>query len=105
MTERCIRPAAAMMRNGYISNSDAISYMIACPQQGPGYFSNPMLNGHSGSWLTKDKSKGIPAVYMQADEDTRLALIAVLIDSDGYYQESTHIPFFSSDRRPQENCY
>jgi glutamate synthase (NADPH/NADH) len=38
--------------------------------------------------LLNDKSGGIPDVYMQADEETRLAVIAGLIDSDGCYVKS-----------------
>ncbi|KAK9321880.1 hypothetical protein V1517DRAFT_339374 [Lipomyces orientalis] len=39
--------------------------------------------GNSASSSTK--AAGIPSAYMTADEDTRLAVVAGLIDSDGSY--------------------
>jgi glutamate synthase (NADPH/NADH) len=61
---------------------------MVCPQQGSGYILNPVLNGLRDLGILNNKSKGIPLAYMQADKDTRLALIAGLIESDGTYVKS-----------------
>ncbi|KAK9390236.1 hypothetical protein V1515DRAFT_589641 [Lipomyces mesembrius] len=44
--------------------------------------------------LLGDKSGGIPSDYMNADEDTRVAVIARLIDSDSSYVKSQNIYHF-----------
>ncbi|KAI9846186.1 MAG: glutamate synthase [NADH] [Sclerophora amabilis] len=71
-----------------VSRSDVVEYSITCPQQGTGYYSNPVRDGLQDLGLLKDKSGGIPSDYMEADENTRLAVIAGLIDSDGVYVKS-----------------
>jgi NAD(P)H-dependent glutamate synthase small subunit len=81
-------PAGTVMRNGYITNSDVFEYKIVCAQTGPGYFWNPVLRGLQDLGILNNKSLGIPAAYMEADEDTRLAVIAGLIESDGTYVKS-----------------
>jgi hypothetical protein len=63
-------------------------YSITCAQDGEGFYWNPIRTGLRDLGLLSDKSSGIPAVYMQADEDTRLAVIAGLIESDGCYVKS-----------------
>lgn len=88
LVERLIYPAGTALRNGYASQADVFEYKIVCPQQGPGYFSNPVLNGLRDLGLLNDKSCGIPSACMEADEDTRLAVIAGLIESDGTYVKS-----------------
>jgi hypothetical protein len=75
-------------RSGYFANSDCFLYSIASKQGGEGYHWNPVRTGLEDLGLLGDKSTGIPAAYMQADEDTRLAVIAGMIDSDGCYVKS-----------------
>jgi NAD(P)H-dependent glutamate synthase small subunit len=74
--------------SGYTRNHDCYLYSIACPRDGVGYHSNPVVTGLRDLGLLGDKSGGIPAVYMQADEETRLAVIAGLMESDGCYVKS-----------------
>lgn len=90
LVERLVSPAGTsrVPRNGYTSPADVVEYKIICPQQGQGYFSNPVLNGLRDLGLLNDKSSGIPLAYMEADEDSRLAVIAGLIESDGTYVKS-----------------
>lgn len=45
---------------------------------------NPVLDGLRELGLLGDKSGGIPDCYMNADENTRLAVLAGLIESDGW---------------------
>lgn len=47
---------------------------------------NPVLDGLQKLGLQGDKSGGIPDCYMTADENTRLAVLAGLIESDGWLQ-------------------
>ncbi|KAK6456036.1 uncharacterized protein RJT20DRAFT_140711 [Scheffersomyces xylosifermentans] len=49
---------------------------------------NPVYDGLKKLDLLNNKSKGIPSEYMNADEQSRLAVIAGLIDSDGCYVKS-----------------
>ena len=72
----------------YTSNADVYEYSITCPHQADGYYWNPVRNGLRDLGLLGNKSPGIPPAYMQADEDTRLAVIAGLIESDGCYVKS-----------------
>ncbi|KAI9734870.1 MAG: glutamate synthase [NADH] [Cirrosporium novae-zelandiae] len=88
MSERLIYPAGTVLRNGYAQNVDVYEYKIVCPQHGEGYWANPVLDGLRNLGVLENKSHGIPAAYMQADEDSRLAVIAGLIDSDGTYVKS-----------------
>jgi hypothetical protein len=48
---------------------------------------NPIRTALSGLGLGEDKSIGIPDCYMNAKEDTRLAVLAGLIESDGSWVE------------------
>lgn len=45
---------------------------------------NPVHDGLRELGLLGDKSRGIPDCYMNADENTRLAVLAGLIESDGW---------------------
>ncbi|KLP08918.1 putative Chitin Synthase 1 (chs-1) [Fusarium fujikuroi] len=47
---------------------------------------NPVRTGLKDLELLGDKSGGIPDIYMNANEDTRLAVLAGLIESDGWIQ-------------------
>lgn len=75
-------------RAGYFANGDCYMYAIASKAGGEGFHWNPVTTGLRDLGLLGDKSPGIPDVYMQADEDTRLAVIAGLIESDGCYVKS-----------------
>ncbi|KAK9248125.1 hypothetical protein V1506DRAFT_529946 [Lipomyces tetrasporus] len=73
------------MRNGHVANLDCFVYRIASSGR-PGC--NPVLNSLRKLRLLNDKSGGIPSSYMTADESTRLAVIAGLMDSDGTCRKS-----------------
>ncbi|KAJ8097960.1 hypothetical protein POJ06DRAFT_25949 [Lipomyces tetrasporus] len=80
--------AGTKMRNGYVRNHDCFAYRIACSEgKGRRQGCNPVLEGLRKLGLLNNKSGGIPSSYMTADEDTRLAVIAGLIDSDGMYSK------------------
>ncbi|KAK9361297.1 hypothetical protein V1504DRAFT_88339 [Lipomyces starkeyi] len=75
------------MVNGYVTNIDLFTYRISCQ----GYWLeqyNHVLTGLRELGILNNKTGGIPSLYMNADEDTRLAVIAGLIDSDGTYRKS-----------------
>jgi hypothetical protein len=86
----CHRAGTEMtgVRAGYYANTDCYMYSIASKQDGEGFRWNPVWTGLRDLNLLGNKTPGIPDVYMQADEDTRLAVIAGLIDSDGCYVKS-----------------
>ncbi|KAK9363459.1 hypothetical protein V1504DRAFT_446189, partial [Lipomyces starkeyi] len=86
-------PAGKVMANGYVGNGDVFEYRISTRKVGPG--PNPVRDGLRELGLLGDKSGGIPFAYMAADEDTRLAVIAGLIDSDGCYIKSHNENRFS----------
>ncbi|KAK9324278.1 hypothetical protein V1517DRAFT_337094 [Lipomyces orientalis] len=90
LTKMLGTPAGTVLSNGYVTNSDVFRYMIARQQLGPGKTNNPVLDGLRELGILGDKSGGIPDAYMEADEDTRLAVIAGLIDSDGTYCKVTN---------------
>lgn len=72
----------------YFANVDTYQYRISGDLKKPGFQWNPLLDGLRSLGLLGDKSSGIPDCYMNADEPTRLAVIAGLIDSDGCYVKS-----------------
>ena len=55
----------------------------------------PIRQGLKDLGLLGDKSGGIPDCYMNADEDTRLAFLAGLIDTDGWLDTRTQCYGFS----------
>lgn len=73
---------------GHFANVDCYRYSIASRQSGEGFPWNPITTGLRDLGLLGNKSSGVPDVYMNADEDSRLAVIAGLIDSDGCYVKS-----------------
>jgi hypothetical protein len=73
---------------GHFANVDCYQYSIASQSGGEGFMWNPVSTGLRDLGLLGDKHSGIPDVYMQADEDSRLAVIAGLIESDGCYVKS-----------------
>ncbi|KAJ8098152.1 hypothetical protein POJ06DRAFT_296709 [Lipomyces tetrasporus] len=87
LAETLTHAAGTVMANGYRSNCDVFQYRIACLQLRPGKTNNPVLDGLRRLGLLGNKNGGIPHEYMAADEDTRLAVIAGLIDSDGSYNK------------------
>jgi glutamate synthase (NADPH/NADH) len=73
----------------YVRAVDCYTYHITSPNDNSvGYSTNPLRTALRDLGILGDKSKGIPQVYMDADEDTRLAVIAGLIESDGTYVKS-----------------
>ncbi|KAK9323307.1 hypothetical protein V1517DRAFT_337990 [Lipomyces orientalis] len=88
VSENLKHPAGTVTANGFVGNYDVFAYRIACRRLGPGRTNNPVLEGLRKLGILSDKSGGIPAEYLAADEDTRLAVIAGLIDSDGSYDKS-----------------
>ncbi|KAK9320406.1 hypothetical protein V1517DRAFT_340797 [Lipomyces orientalis] len=85
LTKKLNSAAGTKMTNGYVLNSDVFAYGIS---SGKGRSSNPVLDGLRQLGLLGNKKAGIPDAYMTADLDTRLAVIAGLIDSDGWYDKS-----------------
>lgn len=79
----------------YFANVDVYQYRISGDTKEPGFQWNPVLDGLRSLGLLGDKSSGIPDCYMNADEPTRLAVIAGLIDSDGCYVKSHNTYRFS----------
>ncbi|KAK9483519.1 hypothetical protein V1527DRAFT_491754 [Lipomyces starkeyi] len=75
-------------RRPIVATNDVFKYRIAGSQRGSSYGRNRVYNGLRELGLLRDKSGGIPAEYMTAGEEARLALIAGLIDSDGTYVKS-----------------
>ncbi|KAK9427947.1 hypothetical protein V1505DRAFT_378518, partial [Lipomyces doorenjongii] len=97
LTKTLIAAAGKVLSNGDVSNRnlDVFWYRIACPRLGPGKQNNPVLDGLRELGLLGDKSGGVPDAYMEADEDTRLKVIAGLIDTDGSYMKSQNRYSFS----------
>ena len=56
---------------------------------------NPITQGLRDLGLYQDKSGGIPDCYRNADEDTRLAVLAGLIESHGSLSQRTNVYCFS----------
>ncbi|KAK9376385.1 uncharacterized protein V1513DRAFT_430213 [Lipomyces chichibuensis] len=82
-------PAGRKIGNCGVTNIDTFMYSIACSEGNrPGC--NPVLDGLRKLGLLHNKSIGIPSSYMNADEDTRLAVIAGLLDSDGTYRKKVN---------------
>ncbi|KAK9369101.1 hypothetical protein V1509DRAFT_508763 [Lipomyces kononenkoae] len=78
---------ATRMANGAVTNGDNFKYGISFQAKwGEQY--NHVLTGLRELGILNDKTGGIPRSYMTADEDTRLAVVAGMIDSDGTYRKS-----------------
>ncbi|KAK9429821.1 hypothetical protein V1505DRAFT_373095 [Lipomyces doorenjongii] len=90
LTKTLSSAAGSKLRNGYQTNSDCFVYRIAHKVGFRVAGANPVLHGLRKLGLHGDKSGGIPSEYMEADEDTRLAVIAGLIDSDGSYHKGAN---------------
>lgn len=66
------------------ANLDCFCWRVSSSGIGDDFW-NPVWTGLKQMGFTgADKTVGIPDCYMNADEDTRLAVIAGLIESDGY---------------------
>lgn len=74
---------SAIGDSGYSRSVAVYRYSITSPNGEPGYRWNPVLSGLKELGLLGDKSGGIPDVYKNADEDSRLAVLAGLMESDG----------------------
>ena len=90
LTSYKLSPAGTVLENGYITHVDTYSYRIGSPQSGTGYTWNPVYTGLKDLGLLDNKAAGIPKIYMDADEQTRLAVIAGLIDSDGTHAKAAN---------------
>ncbi|KAK9486605.1 hypothetical protein V1527DRAFT_451007 [Lipomyces starkeyi] len=88
LTKRLNHSAGTRMANGYVTNVDNFSYRISCQVKKLEERYNHVLTGLRELGVLEDKSGGIPCSYMTADENTRLAVIAGLIDSDGTYRKA-----------------
>ena len=73
---------------------DCFIFSITTSQNKPGSW-NPIRRGLKDLGLLGDKSGGIPDCYMNANEDTRLAVLAGLIESDGWLQTRMTVYGFS----------
>ncbi|KAK9323786.1 hypothetical protein V1517DRAFT_337501 [Lipomyces orientalis] len=85
LTKQIVSKAGSRMANGYVIKVDCFFYKIACQRGWHGY--NDVLAGLRELDLLNTKSGGIPSSYVTADENTRLKVIAGLIDSDGTYRK------------------
>ncbi|KAJ8103409.1 hypothetical protein POJ06DRAFT_495 [Lipomyces tetrasporus] len=88
LAKRLNHKAGSRLENGYARKCDSFVYRITCPHGGAQLRYNPVLDGLRKLDILNNKSGGIPSSYMTADEDTRLAVIAGLIDSDGTYRKA-----------------
>ncbi|KAK9353960.1 hypothetical protein V1523DRAFT_425516 [Lipomyces doorenjongii] len=84
LTKTLAQAAGTKTSIGNVRKSDVFWYRIA----GRPRRTNPVLDGLRELGLLGNKKAGIPRAYMEADEDTRLKVIAGLIDSDGNYHKS-----------------
>ncbi|KAK9371801.1 uncharacterized protein V1513DRAFT_487572 [Lipomyces chichibuensis] len=87
LTTNLNQEAGTRIANGYVTNIDAFKHRISCQAKWREQY-NHVLTGLRELGILNDKTGGIPCSYMTADEDTRLAVIAGLIDSDGTYRKS-----------------
>lgn len=87
LREALAQSPGTLMSNGDETSMGCYRYRITCPYV-DGDFCNPVLEGLQDLGVFKNKTHGIPTAYMQADEDTRLAVIAGLMESDGVYVKS-----------------
>ncbi|KAK9354982.1 hypothetical protein V1523DRAFT_406494 [Lipomyces doorenjongii] len=87
LTKILKQAAGTRMANGYMTKIDGFAYRISRQGKWREQY-NPVLTGLRELGMLQDKTGGIPSLYMTADEDTRLAVIAGLIDSDGTYRKS-----------------
>lgn len=69
------------------TNKDCYSISIRT-ERGAGKNLNLFTEGLKELGLLSDKSRGIPDIYFKASENSRLALLAGLIDTDGTYVRS-----------------
>lgn len=69
--------------SGYSRSVNTYRFAITSPDGEPGYHWNPVYDGLKQLGLIGDKSGGIPDIYKSADEDSRLAVLAGLMESDG----------------------
>lgn len=74
------------------ANVTTLTLTISLNKQG---YENPIIRSLKDLGLWQDKSAGIPDCYMNADEDTRLAVLAGLIESDGTLSHLTNVYCFS----------
>ncbi|KAK9373966.1 uncharacterized protein V1513DRAFT_485645 [Lipomyces chichibuensis] len=84
-----IRGEYASNKVVYHRNKDVFRYRIATKVGFKIRGANPVLEGLRRLGISNDKSRGIPSEYMEADEETRLAVIAGLIDTDGTFQKKS----------------
>lgn len=77
-----------LLENGYVCQVDTYIYSIVSSVADAGYHWNPVRTGLADLGLLDDKSGGVPDVYKTASVDSRLAVIAGLIESDGCYVKS-----------------
>lgn len=80
---------------GYTANVDVFHYDIVNSVDSPGVVWNPVKDALKEYGLLGDKSGGIPNDYMTADEETRLKVIAGLIESDGSYIKDSNVYQFA----------
>jgi hypothetical protein len=74
--------------SSYLRNCDVFRYRISPVDGAEGKKWYPIQDGLRKLGIFDSKKTGIPKWYMNADEDTRLAVIAGLILTDGSYEVS-----------------
>ncbi|ROT41885.1 hypothetical protein SODALDRAFT_374292 [Sodiomyces alkalinus F11] len=74
---------------------DCFIFSIDSATSKPNETWNPVRAGLEDLGLLGDKARGIPDCYMNANEDTRLAVLAGLVESDGWLQARTAVYGFA----------
>lgn len=74
--------------SNYLAKVDTFTYRISSDASDTGYAWNPVMAGLRSLNMFNNKAAGIPETYMLADQPSRLAVIAGLIESDGCYVKS-----------------
>jgi hypothetical protein len=79
----------------YFANKDVYRYCIVTEKSGKKWY--PLTKGLKKLGIYYSKEAGIPDEYMKAVLDDRLAFIAGLMESDGYYDAASNRYVFSQN--------
>lgn len=90
LTEKLNYGAEHKRKSGHTAKVDVRNYDIISDDAfvRSGTYWNPIFDGLKKLGLLNNKSAGIPQEYMNGDEQSRLSVIAGLMDSDGCYVKS-----------------
>jgi hypothetical protein len=94
VTATLMQAAGQVCREGLrpiIATKDCWSLAIVSDQSVPSEHWNPIRTGLQHFGLLGTKAAGIPDIYKHADENSKLALIAGMIDGDGWFDKHTRL--------------